>query len=81
MSRGRVPSLLSVNSGKPKKAVVKRQSSCRRCKEIINVGDFCVEIPKRNGYTSYHRYCSNCFKEIMKKTRTDLDKIEEDILS
>ena len=49
MTKGRIPSLLSVNCGKPKKSIVKRKSYCRRCKEPLKAEEFCVEIPKRNG--------------------------------
>lgn len=81
MSRGRIPSLLSLNCGRPNKVIVKRKSSCRRCKKELNCGDFCIDIPRRNGYTSSHRYCFDCFKEIINKTKIELNKIEVETFS
>lgn len=79
MSRGRVPSLLSVNTGRPKRTIAKRKSSCKRCKKELISGEICAEIPKHAGYKSYKRYCLNCFTDILEKTRSELDEIELEI--
>jgi len=80
MQRGKVISLISGSSGKPKYVVVKRESNCSRCKIPINSGDKCAEIPKLGGaYPNRKRYCLNCFILIIKQTDSDLNKIKQEL--
>jgi len=81
MTRGKVPSLLSVNTGRPRRTTVKRKSACKRCNKELHSGDVCAEIPNHSGHKYYKRYCLSCFTEILAKTKSDLAKIETDIFS
>ncbi len=73
--RGKVPSLLTGNSGACKIVQAKRLRACKRCKGRIEKGNDCVEVnvPSQMGYKK--TYCTLCFTDILKKTRSDLDKL------
>jgi hypothetical protein len=76
--RGPVPSLIGSTLGRPRRVVVGKKSTCKRCGEPIIAGQNCVAIPKLGGaFTSLKRYCDGCYKAILEKTKTDLDRLME----
>ena len=76
--KGKTPSLITGSSGKPKPAVCKKRSICKRCKGEISASERCFEIPiVGRGYTASKRHCEQCFKEILEQTRKDLESFEE----
>jgi hypothetical protein len=77
--RGRVPSLITSNSGACKIVQAKRRRSCKRCQGNIEKGSSCAEVnvPSQMGYKK--TYCTQCFYEILKKTRSDIDKLATDL--
>ncbi|NTU73585.1 hypothetical protein HGB07_05470 [Candidatus Roizmanbacteria bacterium] len=80
MPKGKVISLISGSSGKPRYVVAQRGCSCTRCNNPITSGDRCAEIPKLGGaYANWKRYCLNCFTLIVEQTDSDLIKIREEL--
>ena len=74
--RGPVPSLIGSTLGTPRRVPVKRKSDCRRCGAPIVAGQNCVAIPQLGGgFTNLGRYCEECFKAILEKTKTDLNEL------
>lgn len=87
--KGKVPSLISGSNGKPKRITTKRKSECRRCREAIQGGEYCFEIPSASsGFRSPKRYCLGCFKDILAQSKRDLadlksslDEVDLDLLT
>ena len=78
MPRGRIPSLISSSSGKPRFVTAKKSCSCSRCKKDISSGEVCVEIPKVGGaYTNWKRCCLDCFQTIIEQTDKDFKEIKQ----
>ena len=78
MPRGRIPSLISSSSGKPRYTTVKRACSCSKCNGTLATGDVCAEIPKVGGaYTNWKRYCLNCFQAVIEQTDKDFQEIKQ----
>jgi hypothetical protein len=74
--KGPVPSLIGGTNGRPKRAEVKRLSSCYRCHADLIMGTTCVEIPKLGqAYSTVRRVCDACFQLILRKTEGDLAEI------
>ena len=77
--RGKTPSLIGSTLGKPKRLQVEKRSSCKRCHGTIEGGTECYAIPQLgSGFTSYKRYCDNCFGAILEKTQEDLDSFRSE---
>ena len=75
--KGKIPSLISGSSGKPKKVLIERKSQCRRCKDDLETGKHCYEIPKvSSGFTSQKRFCQSCFQDILVQTQNDLEQLK-----
>ena len=78
--KGKTPSLIGGSLGKPRKCIVQRTSDCKRCKASIQKGAECYEIAQLGGsFSSYKRYCNDCFSAIVYETRTVLDDLIKDI--
>ena len=74
--KGPVPSLIGGSNGRPRRADVKRLSTCYRCHIDIPMGTTCVEIPKLGqAYSSVRRVCGGCFDLILHKTESDLAEL------
>ncbi|MEE9443141.1 MAG: hypothetical protein V3V99_10805 [candidate division Zixibacteria bacterium] len=74
--KGPTPSLISGTNGTPKRASVKRKSACKRCKTTLEKGTTCIDIPQSGrGVSSKKRYCNDCFKNILEKTKSDLEEL------
>lgn len=71
-----IPTLISGSSGKPKTCIVERRCECRSCSASIEKGQTCFEIPKKAAFTKMWRYCQSCFQQILKKTKNDLEALE-----
>ena len=75
--KGPVPSLIGGASGKPKRAVVQRKCSCKRCHKELVLGDKCIDIPQvGKGFSSNKRVCNECFATILVKTEKDLEALK-----
>lgn len=68
-------SLLSTKNGKPRKAIVERKSQCQGCKCNLEKDTVVMEIPVKNGFTAYKRYCDYCFQQVLNNTKNDLEKV------
>jgi len=75
MVKGKTPSLLSKNVGKPSLSIVGRKSKCRRCRVVIIKGNQCVDI-SYGDYGSPRRYCLKCFEGIYLQTEKELKIIK-----
>jgi hypothetical protein len=74
--KGETPSLIGGTLGGVRKCVVQRISSCNRCGDNIKKDIVCYEIAQLGGtFRSYKRYCDDCFRTILKKTKDDLNKL------
>ena len=73
--RGKTPSLIGSSNGRPCRVDVKQKSKCKRCGCDIGAGQDCFGIPKAgSGFTNIHRYCKQCYMNIIEQTRKDLEK-------
>lgn len=78
MKRGKIISLISASSGKPKYVIAKRTRACCKCNTPILAGKKCVEIPKVGGaYTNWKRFCLSCFQLVIEKTMSDLNELKK----
>ncbi len=75
-AKGRCPSLIAANHGKPKfeKAIKKR--TCKRCKKTIPGGTDCVAIPTP-GTMGSRIYCNQCFGKIIEQTQKDINELKK----
>lgn len=81
MIRGKIPSLISGSSGKPKIVFALRSCKCKRCNKPISQNGKCIDIPKIGGsYSSNKRYCLTCFFEILSQSEKDLNVIKNEAL-
>lgn len=72
--KGKTPSLIGSTLGAARKCVVQRSCSCNRCKGNIEKDVSCYEIAQLGGsFSSYKRYCDDCFRTIIEKTKADLN--------
>lgn len=77
MTRGKIPSLLSMNNGKPNLVQAKQAGKCKRCSTGYLKGDYVAGLPVRSsGFTNEKRYCSVCIVEIIVQTQTELDEVK-----
>ena len=75
--RGKIPSLITGSSGKPQKVVAKKQRKCHRRECLIKQNESCFEVPQLNEpFKNTKTYCKECFREMLKKTREDLDHLD-----
>lgn len=78
--RGQTPSLIGGTLGSPRKCVVQKASTCRRCKTTIQKDAECYEIAQLGGgFSNYKRYCDDCFRAILDETRNRLDTLFKEI--
>ena len=78
--KGKIPSLLSGSSGKPKKLQIKQKTICRRCDEEMGKGSFCFGIPNySSGFKVYKKYCQTCYKDILSQTERELDQLKNEL--
>ena len=75
--KGKCPTLIAGNHGKPKFEIAKRKRTCKRCKEAILAHTDCVVIPKPGTMGKGPPYCYRCFHNIIKQTQKDLDELKE----
>jgi hypothetical protein len=75
--RGKTPSLLTGSSGNPNRISAKRKRNCKRCSEVISMGEVCYEVPVPGGLRSSKTYCKICFLEILEQTQKDLDNLKK----
>lgn len=76
--RGKVPSLISGASGKPKIVVARRTRHCKRCECELPPRTTCVEIPTP-GSMGRRTYCPDCVLEMIDKSREDLNILRRDL--
>ncbi len=74
--RGPVPSLIGSTLGTPTPVVIEKKCKCKRCDAVLEKGTKCYAIPQLGGsFVNHRRYCDSCFKTILGKTKSDLDKL------
>jgi len=75
-AKGKCPSLIAGNHGKPKFEEAIRKRKCKRCKESIPAGTDCVVIPvpSTGGTPSF---CMKCFRAIIEQTQKDLNELKK----
>jgi len=82
MRKGSIPSLIGGAHGKPKLVETGRASSCVRCNSIIVGHAKCAEVPNlRRSFRTPQRYCLDCLRQIIAKSRQDLESIEQELSS
>ena len=75
--RGKAPSLITGSSGTPKKVTAKKKRECGRRECTIKSGEICFEVPQVSDvYPNKKTFCRPCFKEMLEKTRKDLDHLD-----
>jgi hypothetical protein len=79
-SKGKAPSMLSLQNGPMTFVVAKNRSKCNRCDGAILGGQRCGEMKiSKNGFTSPRRLCLQCSKEVIEATKADVGRIEQEL--
>src|SRR3989338_8621370 len=79
--KGKTPSLISGESGKPEFNKPLRVISCKRCKVHIATHEYFAGVPRtKSSHKSLKKYCLKCFRQIMEKTKEDIQIIEQRVL-
>lgn len=73
MPKGKTPSLLNGNAGKPNRVVAGRKRECTRCHGAIVKGELCFEVPHPGFAQGWETYCCDCFANVLDQTKKDLD--------
>ena len=77
MPRGRTPSLIGSSLGRPSKETCGRQTPCSRCKQPIQKGEDCFDVPQpQKPHAATRRFCAECFAGVLEQTRRDLEELE-----
>lgn len=77
-NRGRCPSLITGNHGRPVLEIAGGKRKCKRCGNEILKGNRCVSIPIPGSMGS-RTYCCACLASIVAQSRKDLDKLEHEL--
>jgi len=78
--RGKCPSLISGSNGKPRIECAKGKRHCKRCGKDILKGENCSSIPNPRKMNSRTTYCVDCYKEILRKSKVDLESLNAELL-
>lgn len=76
-NRGKCPSLVTGNHGRPAFKIAGGKSKCKRCNCEIVKGTRCVSIPIP-GSMGRRTYCCSCLLDIIKQSLLDLDRLEKE---
>ncbi|MBA7699683.1 hypothetical protein ES703_108382 [subsurface metagenome] len=76
--KGKCPSLVTGNHGKPVFEITGGKRKCKRCGKEILKGVRCVRIPIP-GRMGSRTYCCACLSDFIGQSRKDLDKLEDEI--
>jgi len=77
MKKGKCPSLVTGNHGRPSFKIAGKKSKCKRCGVEILKGDRCVNIPIPASM-GRRTYCCSCLLDFIKQSRKDLDILERE---
>jgi len=78
MKKGKCPSLVTGNHGRPVFEIAGAKRKCKRCGTEISKGTRCVSIPKP-GSMGRRTYCCTCLSNIIAQSRKDLDRLETEL--
>jgi len=78
--RGKTPSLIGSNAGRPRLVTARGKRACKRCEAALPKGTRCFEIPKP-GNLGHKTICKDCLSEMIKKSRKDLEELENQVLN
>jgi len=74
MSKNNIPSLINGSAGTPVAKVAGKLCKCKGCGGSIVKDEKCFDIPNpRKAFSNPRRFCSSCFKEVLIKTKTDIE--------
>lgn len=76
--KGKCPSLVTGNHGRPVFEIAGRKRRCKRCGVEILKGERCVSIPIP-GSMGKRTYCRSCLSKIIMQSRKDLDRLEKEL--
>ena len=77
MAKGKTPSLIGASLGRPLKQTCGRETPCSRCGTGIAKSEICYNVPQpKKPHSSTRRFCAECFRDVLKKTKSDLEKLE-----
>lgn len=77
MSGNKIPSLINGSTGRPETSVAGKKTPCRGCGKAIVKGEKCVDVPNpRSPFSASRRFCGDCFKKIIAKTKNDVMGLE-----
>ena len=76
--RGPTPSLIGSNAGAVRIVEALGTRKCKRCDGAISRNLSCIEVAKP-GTMGHRTYCTNCFAEVLEKTRNDVESLREQI--
>ena len=79
--KGRSPSLIAGSNGKPHATSAKKRRKCKRCNEVIVLGDSLFEIPQKSGgFSKKSPFCLDCFNEVIQQTEKDVAALKEELI-
>jgi hypothetical protein len=77
MLKGKTPSLIGSSLGRPSKETCGRETPCSRCKQPIQKGDACFDVPQpQKPHASTRRFCVKCFRCVLEQTKSDVAEFE-----
>ena len=80
MPRGSTPSLIGSSLGRPRKETCGRKTPCSRCKQSISKGEGCYDVPRpQKSHSSTRRFCFTCYRNVLEKTKADINALEEEL--
>ena len=75
--KGKTPSLISGQNGRPKRVTVGKASKCHRCDATLSKGQTCIAIPQTGKpFAQEKRVCDDCYRLILEQTRNELEELE-----
>jgi hypothetical protein len=77
MPKGKTPSLIGSSLGRPEASIAGKLCKCSRCKEAIEKGSKCYDVPQpQKRFSSTRRFCVGCFHAVLAQTKSDLGELE-----
>lgn len=76
--KGKTPSFITSSFGKPRIVEARRKRTCKRCDKEIERETTCIEVPQP-GTMGARTFCKECIREIIQKSREDLDALEKQL--
>jgi hypothetical protein len=80
MLSNKIPSLINGSAGRPTLKTAGKKCDCVGCGGGIIKGEKCFDIPNpRTSFSNPRRFCVECFRQVLAKTKADLVEFEQEV--